>query len=544
MYNKYMYISIYTYVYDTSECSPERWGFDVPNNLPEPDAFFALISACSHDRFNVRKGMFTNMKIIKISAHTSIEILTDSKLNGSVKISFLSPALGEEKVICTKQAKLEDGVIICDRFCSSEDLMYCRISVEDENGNVAEGKKYVECIEGSERNFEYPIADTKKGLQVSMVRDAVELGVKHAALNVNLGDFMMPEAKPDNTIEFIFNGKVYYINKKVVQENDRRVKELSDNGIIITYILLNSKHWMTEVSEDFWNVIKHPSYTDEGLISQFNVMTDEGIDYYRAFVAFLCDRYTREDECYGRAVGLIVGNEVNTGYVWCNAGQMSCEDYTYQYTTALRIAYQTSRAFYGKMRIYISLDHFWTGANENQDPMKYYGSKFVLENVNKYCLSEGQVPWNVAHHPYPENLRFPDFWNDQTAENNLDTYRITFKNLEVLAEFLYKEEFLYEGERRRIILSEQGFNSFFTPESEVVQAMAYGRAYKKIMQIPEIDSFILHAHQDNKEEFGLNLGLWRRKPDSGELDAPKPIYYVFKMIDKKDEKGVWHWERY
>ena len=114
----------------------------------------------------------------------------------------------------------------------------------------------------------------------------------------------------------------------------------------------------------------------------------------------------------------------------------------------------------------------------------------------------------------------------------------------MLAEFLYSEEMLCDGERRRIILSEQGFNSNWTPESEILQAVAYGRAYKKIMQIPEIDSFILHAHCDNRYEFGLNLGLWRRQKDSQEMEAPKPIYHVFKAIDKKDEKGVYHWERY
>ena len=64
------------------------------------------------------------------------------------------------------------------------------------------------------------------------------------------------------------------------------------------------------------------------------------------------------------------------------------------------------------------------------------------------------------------------------------------------------------------------------------------------MEIPEIDSFILHAHADNRYEFGLNLGLWRRKKDGPELDAPKPIYDVFRMIDQKDESGKYHWERY
>ena len=196
------------------------------------------------------------------------------------------------------------------------------------------------------------------------------------------------------------------------------------------------------------------------------------------------------------------------------------------------------------MRTYISLDHFWTGRNYCGTPTKYYPAREVLERINAECLSEGQVGWNVAHHPYPENLAFPDFWNDETATDSPDTFRITFKNLELLAKFLYHEDMLWSGKRRRIILSEQGFNSNWTPESEVLQAVAYARAYKKIMQIPEVDSFILHAHIDNQYEFNLNLGLWRRQKDSGEIDVAKPVYHVFNAIDQKDDKGVYHWERY
>ena len=104
---------------------------------------------------------------------------------------------------------------------------------------------------------------------------------------------------------------------------------------------------------------------------------------------------------------------------------------------------------------------------------------------------------------------------------------------------------MFEGRRRRVILSEQGFNSCWTDESEILQATAYGRAYHEVMKIPEIDSFILHAHHDNAGEFGLNLGLWRRKKDEPGMDRPKPIYYLFKAIDQKDESGQkFVWERF
>ena len=485
------------------------------------------------------------MKVMKIIANEKkILFVTDVQTDAAQVVCY-SPAIGDNTEIARMTLTASDGKYSCDRVVNGEDLLCSRFELIDSNGKVSEGKQYVEEITCSKRDFEYPVADTKKGLQVWMIEDAIELGVKHVANNANLGDFIMPAYVENNTIEFEYDGKTYFINKEVTERLDKRVKEFTNAGMIMTLILLNSKNWGVSVDDDFWEIIKHPDYEGKiggrGLISQFNVVTDKGIEYYKAFVAFLAERYTREDQKYGRVVGMIVANEVQSASVWCNCGEKTCEEFTRHYSKALRLTYQVATSYYKNMRVYISLDHYWTGRHSERD----YGGKYVLENLNAEYLSEGQVPWNVAHHPYPESLAFPDFWNDKTATDDVETTkRITFKNLELLAQFLYREDMLCDGERRRIILSEQGFNSHWTPESEVLQACAYGRAYKKIMQIPEIDSFILHAHGDNKGEFGLNLGLWRRDRNEQKLVDPKPIYYVFKAIDKKDEKGVYHWERY
>ena len=486
------------------------------------------------------------MKVIKIIANRyTIELVTDDKTGRPATVSCYSPAIGENLMLCSAKLTPKDGVFVIDRFDGEGDLICSRFEIVDEDGTVADGKRYVEEITCSERSFDYPVVDTKKGLQVWMIKDAIELGVKHVANNANLGDFIMPAYVEGNTIDFEYDGKKYYINKEITERMDTRVKEFTEAGMVMTLILLNSQKWSTTVDDDFWEIIKHPDYEGKvggrGLISQFNAVTDKGVEYYKAFIAFLADRYTREDMKYGRVVGMIVANEVNSGSVWCNCGEKTCEEFSSQYSKIVRLTYQVAASFYKNMRVYVSLDHFWTGSFSSRD----YGAKYILENMNTEYLREGQVPWNIAHHPYPENLAFPDFWNDKTATDDVETTkRITFKNLELLAEFLYKKEFLCNGERRRIILSEQGFNSHWSTESEVLQAMAYGKAYKKIMQIPEIDSFILHAHGDNEKEFSLNLGLWRRYRDRQELEAPKPMYYVFKAIDKKDEKGVYHWERY
>ncbi len=503
-----------------------------------------------------------DMNVITITATESRIRLTLSNpapADAAICIHAFPPLAAEEIApIATLTPAVAENTLIIDRFACGRDglpLAYA-VQIDDE---LCEGIQYVETIAFSARTYPYPEVDTKKGLQIVDPADAAVLGVKHSAINVNEGDFLMPAPEEGNTIEFAYEGRTFYFRRSHVERMDENFRELSDIGCVITFILLNSPHWRCDIDPDFWHdVLMHPAYTGKGsdnaatdgssegtgLISMFNLITEEGLAHYRAFIAFLADRYTREDRAYGRVVGMIVGNEVDAGYIWCNAGEMPLDAFTREYANALRVTWQTAAPIYQNIRVYISLDHFWNSAMDANQPNRYYNVRDMLVCLNDMARTEGQIPWHIAYHPYPEDLNYPDFWNDKTATPDDDTPIVTFKNLEVLARFTYREEFLLNGERRRIILSEQGFNSHWTEESEILQAAAYGRAYRKVMEIPEIDSFILHAHHDNRYEFGLNLGLWRRKKDEPGMDAPKPIYAVFKAIDQKDERGVYHWERY
>ncbi len=486
-----------------------------------------------------------------IAAADTIRIRLDGALpaEAQARVIAFSPILADEvEPIAILTPDVEGDTLTISRFACGRDgvcLSY-GVQVDDE---LLEGVQYVEAITNSLRDFPYPVVDTKKGLQVVDYADARELGVRHSAINVNEGDFLMPAYVEGDTIEFEHDGRTFYFRKSHVEKMDETFIGLTEIGCVITFILLNSPHWRCDIDPAFWEIIKHPAYTGKaedgtGLISAFNLVTEEGLAYYRAFIAFLTERYTREDMAYGRVVGMIVGNEVDAGYIWANSGEMDMETYVREYATALRVTWQTAASVYANVRVYVSLDHFWTMAMDENQPLRYYKTRDMLVYLNEIATEEGQIPWHIAFHPYPEDLNYPDFWNDKLATPDDEAPIITFKNLEVLARFIYRPEFLLNGERRRIILSEQGFNSHWTPESEILQACAYGRAYRKIMEIPEIDSFILHAHHDNRFEFGLNLGLWRRKKDEAGMDAPKPMYYVFKAIDQKDERGVYHWERY
>jgi len=51
---------------------------------------------------------------------------------------------------------------------------------------------------------------------------------------------------------------------------------------------------------------------------------------------------------------------------------------------------------------------------------------------------------------------------------------------------------------------------------------------------------------ENRDEFGLNLGIWRRDPTSdlpSKPGSPKPIYDIFRDIDGPRRAAVLAWAK-
>jgi hypothetical protein len=389
------------------------------------------------------------------------------------------------------------------------------------------------------RDFAYPRAASKKGLQVEMTDDAEELGVAHAGINVAFNEIMRIDAgdDPSKVIEFSSGGRSYYFDADAVARLDGQIKPLSDNGALVNLILIL---YQDSDPTSAWPVLHHPDADlSAGTVFAFNTKTAEGVAYYTAAMEFLADRYTREDEKYGRAVGYIVGNEVDAQWVWANSGDMSLEDFLGYYAKAVRIAWQATRKSWSGARTYISLTHCWTivcGANPDPaNPTRFYAGKDVIDHWNALTKRTGDVGWDVAHHPYPENLGDPAVWDDETALPGFDTPRITFKNIEVLPDYLAQGDLGYDGASRRIILSEQGCHTpGDSPEAERLQAACYAYAYYKVRFLDSIDAFILHRHVDHQHEGGLRLGLWTWDDGRDEAAMPgrhKVSYDVFEGID-------------
>ena len=465
-----------------------------------------------------------------IATENEIRFTLDTPLlEEKLRVSMYSPALGEEVEICSLSLRVSgDSFTLSRRLSGRDGLTFCYV-VADKNGEVT-GKKYVEEVLPARYAYPYPTVSSKKGLQVTMTEDALDLGIRHAALSVNLGDFLMEYPDGGNTIYYRFEGKDYYIRRRVAEYMDNCIKPLSAAGVNVNLILLNSQSWLTQVSENFWDKIRHPGFEEEGVTSLFDTFREEGCAYFRAFVSFLADRYTREDGMHGNIVGMIVGNEVNSPWIWANVGECEMHVFAEMYVSALRIAWQCAAAIWKNIRIYASLDHHWAQPQE-EDPRRYYPGRDLLTSIVSYASREGEIPFHVAYHPYCADPTRADFWREEEAIDSPDTPFITVKNLPVLRDFLAQSPLLSGGESRRILLSEVGFHSDFTEAGEALQKEALVRAYNKAKEIPEIDAFIYYSHEDNPHEGGLNLGLWRRGPDSDKVDTKKPAWNAYREME-------------
>ncbi len=412
--------------------------------------------------------------------------------------------------------------------------IYSKFAVAMESGGETlwiDAPQYIANPESqAENTYPFPEAKSKKGLQVQYTDDAEELGISHAALNVAYDQMLYLEnSQPNNTIPYEFQGKTYYFKKNVVEHLDLQIKSLSDNDNIVSLILIMYRNLDPSTPN---HILIHPDSEPGGTVYAVNTKTEEGVGYYGAITSFLAERYTREDEAYGRAVNYIVGNEIGQNKIWNNMGPKLIHEYVEDYARTLRLTDTIVRSHYDKARVYVSLDHFWD-ENLPTDSLWKYDNKNIVDLLNAHLKTHGDIPWNMAFHPYPENLFNPRFWNDATATFDFHTQRITFKNLSVLVDYLKQTDFLFDGEMRRIILSEQGFHSLDnSAEAQKIQAAAYAYAYYIVEFLDGIDSFILHRHVDHAQEGGLNLGLWTNVP--GEVATPhekKLAYHVFRDID-------------
>lgn len=386
------------------------------------------------------------------------------------------------------------------------------------------------------RSFDLPRPRSIKGLQCIVdLDDALSLGIQHAALNINLPALL---TQPDKTrLHHRVDGHKLAINAAYLQHFDRQIRKLTEAGVRVYLILLNylptDPGSSTPLIDPRTDRRRAPNR-----IGGFHLGTDKASATYRGLCGFLAERYSRPDRRFGLVQGYIVGNEVQSHWWWYNLGEQDAETVIRSYHRCLRMTDLAVRSQHEGLRVYASFDHFWARAHVPTQARRCMPGKLLVDRLTALSRAAGDFPWNLAFHPYPENLRDPRTWLDKSARHRFDTPRITFKNIEVLCAYLDQPSLHHAGAPRRVILSEQGFDVPAGEHGEALQAASFAYAYERIRQIQGIDAFILHRHVDHAHEGGLRLGIRARLPGSvSSPGARRQIYEVFKAA------GTAEWPR-
>ncbi len=352
---------------------------------------------------------------------------------------------------------------------------------------------------GAEVNFAYPKASSKKGLYVcpGMEEDAIELGIKHATINLSVGDFMPSSAYRNklHCIAFEYEGETFWFAKNAVEKYDTELQRLSENNVLVTAILLLPKR-----EDDLKYLIYPDARNRDANYYQWNMTNASAVKMLRAIVTFFQRRYSNSSG--PRIVGWIVGNEVNNSKVWNWAGEISIDKYMELYASQVAEVISAAKAVYANARVYMCLDHYWTASNGSY----WYAGKTILKKFASCMKARGLTggSWCIAYHPYNISQYEPNIMSSSDAVTNKSSTRIiTMKNLKVLTKFVKKKY----SKKCRIILSEQGYSSI-TAGSDTAkeQARNVALAYYIAEQNSMVDAFILHRqvnHTGEGERYGL-----------------------------------------
>lgn len=359
-----------------------------------------------------------------------------------------------------------------------------------------------------------------------------ELGISAVTINVMASGYISLKQEK-GTVPTVWQGRTYHMRVDRLGLLDKNFREAAKHNAMVSAIVLLGNP--AKSADPVVKMMGHPDALPAGIFAMPNVTSPEGIGIYGAVLNFLAERYSRPDGKYGRVHHWIMQNEVDAGWVWTNAGDKPAIVYMDLYQRSMRLMDLIASQYNPRSRPFISLTHHWAyhGAEH------WYGSKLMIDLLGKFSATEGDFPWGVAYHPYPEDLRNPRTWEDEQATFSFDSKKITPKNLEVLDAYMKTPKMLFRGTVRPVHLSENGFNSpDYSAKSLEDQAAGMALAYKKMEKLSSIESWQYHNWIDNRAEGGLMIGLRKYPDQAGDPSGKKPIWYLYKALGTPQEDEV------
>ena len=351
--------------------------------------------------------------------------------------------------------------------------------------------------------------------------EAVQLGVKQGAYNINLTDII----GGNGAVQFGYNGKNYAFDSVKLSQYDHCVKTSTSQGMGMTMVLLNPR----ASGKEF--MISPTARGGRSNYYLMNTSEDKGLEYLEAVVSFLANRYNGKNG-YGQVDNWVIANEVNAKSVWNYSNVADEMAYAQLYSDSFRVCYNAIKSRNANAYVCISLDQNWTHIHNSS----YYSARSMLEAINVCISAQGNIDWAVAEHPYNYPMTWTSFWNPKNPEmvtHDANTPYLTMENVEVLTDFLSQPAFRNpKGGVRAVLLTEVGYTS---TQGEEAQAAAIVYAYQRCVTNQHIKLIAFNRQTDFPLEVkqGLSVGLTNQSGGRKlafeffqQMDGPNAANYI------------------
>ena len=324
------------------------------------------------------------------------------------------------------------------------------------------------------------------------------LNVGQTAYNFNIHQFSIGESSSGN---WTYNGKTWSITGNF-SGYDQLMQKYNSQGIAVTMVVLNGYKDAEFV---------YPTARDGGGSCPYymlNTADSRGLEKLEALMSYISNRYNGSTG-HGQIDNWVIGNEVNAYLSWNYLPYTDVASYSRIYADSLRICYNAIMSENKNANVCLCIDQMWD-RDRTSDPT-FYDGRDVLDNVNAYIKSQGNINWGVAQHPYNTPLYWTPFWTPMTAyygsliSHNAATDMLTMENIEVLTDYLCQSDFLNnKGQVRPVYLTECGYSSAVYGDQNM-QAAGIIYAYNRVIRNQYIKGIFIKNLEESGVEIAQNL---------------------------------------
>ncbi|MBQ8255280.1 MAG: hypothetical protein IJY94_07255 [Clostridia bacterium] len=283
------------------------------------------------------------------------------------------------------------------------------------------------------------LPESKKGIR-PLPDNYVLYGIAQTALDIEMSELFASENT--ETVSHTAGNATHLFSKEYLEALDGKMKEYEREGIAVRFVL------KLKVGS---GVIEYPNATGEN--PAFNTETAEGIEALRTVTDLLVRRYGSSGGKTDNLVGIVLGASVNDAYNNYNLGYVTLQEFSREYSIALRTVYNASVSVTSGFEVSLPLGGIWNGGTVVGQKGSF-DARSALEAVSDCITAGGDINWKLAYDITPEKGKYA--FEELSPDLGALAERITASNLEVLTEFFSLDPFLYNGASRSILLLGNG----------------------------------------------------------------------------------------